>query len=384
MAVRIGKIVFEDHVSIELAPGRWTDTYVLPVRHDWALPPWDYAHVVKKVAQSLMKLNHRGASLWIPVSGPGGWYFGEVKHALRDLPIPFALTLGRDCLPGIEDFSRLPSLYCAPCRGGVPAEKPNAFQLSENALLCLFAMVRLVAAYTSEVASCCLMNKIYCRNALHELEKAGCVEYHEGDPYIDSHLVSAQRLSSQGTNKKNEEPRPYWRIRRPGLSAALRAWGIPSETRFDDRNERHGLLDSPHRRRSRQWPAWLRTAFPHAEVYAGWSEVGISQLRANPDSLVWGKIDGVETLFWLEVESGKSSRQLILDKTVSRWLKAVGYTRAVDVHLVFVFLAQPWVRDAARLAFTYVPPNSAVVVADWSKTNFGYLPFPKWGQVVFE
>jgi hypothetical protein len=123
---------------------------------------------------------------------------------------------------------------------------------------------------------------------------------------------------------------------------------------------------------------------PHAEIYAGWSEVGIPQLRTNPDALVWGKMYGVETLFWLEVESGKSSRKLILDKTVTRWLKATRYAQAVGMHLVFVFLAMPWVRDAARLAFADVPPHSAVVIADWSRSNFGQLPFSKWGEVVFE
>ena len=92
----------------------------------------------------------------------------------------------------------------------------------------------------------------------------------------------------------------------------------------------------------------------------------------------------METLFWLEVESGKSSRKLILDKTISRWLKAAKYADAFDVHLVFTFLPMPWVRDAARLAFMDVPAHTAVIVADWSKGNFGKLPYPKWGEVVFE
>ena len=68
----------------------------------------------------------------------------------------------------------------------------------------------------------------------------------------------------------------------------------------------------------------------------------------------------------------------------SRWLKAIGYAEAVGVHLVFVFLAMPWVRDAARLAFIDVPSTSALIVADWSRHNFGQLPFPKWGEAVVE
>jgi hypothetical protein len=246
-------------------------------------------------------------------------------------------------------------------------------------------MARLTAAYTSVVASGCLMSDKSCGAALWELEEAGYVEYHPCVPDIDSHLGGAQRLSSQGSHKrKGGEPRPYWRIRRAGLSAALRAWGVPADARFAYRTERHRLLDGTHRRRTRQWPAWLRKALPHADIYAGWSEVAIPRLRGYPDALVWGRMQGVETWFWLEVESGTFSRRLLLEKTVNRWLKATEYTRAVGVHLVFVFLAMPWVRKAARLAFADVPAHSAVVVADWSQGNFGRLPYPKWGEVVFE
>jgi hypothetical protein len=41
MAVRVGSAVFEDHISIEVLPNKWTDTFVLLIRHDMALPPWD-------------------------------------------------------------------------------------------------------------------------------------------------------------------------------------------------------------------------------------------------------------------------------------------------------------------------------------------------------
>ncbi len=244
-------------------------------------------------------------------------------------------------------------------------------------------MARLTAAYTNEVASSCMMEDRACRSALWELEKHGYVEYHQNDAYIDSHLSSSRQRSSKG-EKQAEDVWPYWRIRRPGLSAALRAWGVPAGAEFGYRSERNRLLDSVHRRRSRQWPKWVSMALPHAEIYAGWSEVGIPGLKANPDALAWGKVQGYETLFWLEVESGHSSRNLILDKTTVRWLKATGYAEAVGVHLVFVFLAMPWVRDAARLAFMDVPRTCAVIVADWSRHNFGQLPFPKWGEAVVE
>ena len=54
------------------------------------------------------------------------------------------------------------------------------------------------------------------------------------------------------------------------------------------------------------------------------------------------------------------------------------------MHLVFVFLAMLWVRDAACLAFMNGPKTCAVIVADWSRQNFGNLPDPKWAEVVIE
>ncbi len=381
MTVRVGSAVFEDHISIEVVPNKWTDTFVLPISHNMALPPWDYAEVVNTVIPSLIKLR-RGASLWVPVVAPGKWYFEEVKYALRNASIPVAVTCGRQ-QPGILDFSRPPGVYDVPCRGGAPVEPRSGSELSDNELRSLLVMARLTAAYTNEVASSCMMEDRTCRNALRELEQRGYVEYHQNDTYIDSHLSSSRQRSSKG-EKKEEDIWPYWRIRRPGLSTALRAWGVPAGAEFGYRSERNRLLDSVHRRRSRQWPKWVSKALPHADIYSGWSEVSIPGLKANPDALAWGKILDTETLFWLEVESGHSSKNLILEKTTIRWLKASGYAEAVGVRLIFVFLAMPWVRNAARLAFIDVPSTSAVIVADWSRQSFGQLPFPKWGEVVFE
>jgi hypothetical protein len=382
MSVRVGSAIFDDHISIELVSNKWTDTFILPVYHDMALPPWDLAEAVKTVIPVLRKLR-RGASVWVPVIAPGSWYFDEVKYVLRDASLPVAVTRGRDRPPGILDFSRPPAIYDAPCRGGVPVDRSPAANLSEKALHSLLVMARLTAAYTNEVASSCMLEDRACRKALWELEKQGYVEYHKGDTQIDSHLSTVRQTSNKG-KKKDGDIWPYWRIRRPGLSASLRAWGIPAGSVFGYRSEKNRLLDSIHRRRSRQWPKWVSKALSHANIYAGWSEVGVPGLKANPDALAWGILEGFETLFWLEVESGHSSRNLILGKTTDRWLKATGYAEAVGVHLVFVFLAMPWVRHAARLAFMDVPETCAVIIADWSRRHFGQLPFPKWGEAVVE
>lgn len=235
MTVRVGSAVFEDHISIEVAPNRWTDTFVLPVWHDLALPPWDYAEVVKTVSPLLIKLR-RGASLWVPVIAPGKWYFEEVKYALRNASIPVAVTCGRQ-QPGILDFSRPPGVYDVPYRGGAPVEPRSGSKLSDHALRSLLVLARLTAAYTNEVASSCMIEDRACRNALWELEQRGYVEYHKNDAYIDSHLSSSRQRSSKG-EKKEEDMWPYWRIRRPGLSVALRVWGVPAGAEFCYRSER--------------------------------------------------------------------------------------------------------------------------------------------------
>jgi hypothetical protein len=313
---------------------------------------------------------------------PGRWYFEEVKYALRNPSIPVAVTKGKEHLPRTIDFSVLPGIREIPSPPGLPTDELSTFQLSERTISCLLALARLTVAYTNEISRYCMINEAYCLESLRELESLRYIEHRE-DPFINSHLMTARQKSSMGSVKE-EGIRPYWRIRRPGVSAALRHWGVPAGVPFEFRSERNKLVDGPHRRRSRQWPTWVQKALPHANIYAGWSEVGIPGLRANPDSLAWGDINGVETLFWMEVESGKSSRQLILDKTITRWRKAVAYADYVGVHLVFAFLGMPWVRNAARLAFMDVSKSCAVVVADWSKEKFGQLPYPKWGEVRFE
>jgi hypothetical protein len=382
MVTRVGSALFEDHISMEVWPGSWTDTFVFPVRYDAALPPWDYAEVVKTTIPVLKKMRKGVASLWVPVTSPGRWYFEEVKYALRDPAIPVAVTYGEEHPPRAIDFSVLPGIREVASPPGSPADELSTSNLDERTIRCLLALARLTVAYTNEIARYCLINEAYCLESLRTLESLRYIEHCE-DPLIDFHLMTAgQKASMGGVNDR--ETRPYWRIRRPGVSAALRHWGVPAGIPFEFRTERNKLLDSPHRRRSRQWPTWVKKALPHANIYAGWSEVSIPGARADPDSLAWGEINGVETLFWMEVESGKSSKRLILEKTIRRWRRAVTYANYVDVHLVFAFLGMPWVRDAARLAFMDIPKSCAVVVADWSKGNFGQLPYPKWGEVVFE
>src|SRR5215208_527819 len=247
MATRVGSAVFEDHISMEVWPGSWTDTFVFPVRYDAALPPWDYAEVVKTTIPVLKKLRRGVASLWVPVMAPGKWYFEEVKYALRNPSIPVAVTNGKERLPRAIDFSVIPGIREVASPPGLPADKLATSNLNERTVRCLLALARLTVAYTNEIARYCMINEAYCLESLRELENLRYIE-HCVDPFIDFHLMSARQKSSMGS-VEDKDSRPYWRIRRPGVSAALRQWGVPAGVPFDFRLERNKLLDSPHRRR---------------------------------------------------------------------------------------------------------------------------------------
>jgi hypothetical protein len=385
MVIRLGSAVFESHISIEIVPQKWTDTFVFPIRHDQALSPWDYAGVVKTVIRILSRSSAR-PSLWVPVLSPGTWFFNEVKHALRKASIPVAVTQGYT-LPQVLDFSKPPGIYDAPCLRKESAEDQTTANLPENALRSLLVMSRFTAAYTSEVACNLMLRMRVTRNALQQLANLDLIEYHPNDGDINKHLLSSRENPGVKARKGimwTGKYWPYWRIRRAGISAALRAWGVPVGESFPDRLEKYRLPNSPHRSRARQWPKWVSRALPHAEIYAGWNEVSIPGLKSCPDGLAWGTIDGVETLFWLEVESSGRRVNEHRKITARRWRKAQAYAEAAGVHLIFVLLGMPSVHEKVRPALTDVTSRCAVILANWHKRNFGKLPYPRWGEVVMD
>jgi hypothetical protein len=215
MAIKVGSAIFQDHISIELFPNKWTDIFVFPVHHDRALPPWNHAEAVKTVIQTLRK-SRISPSLWVPVMTPGGWYSNELKFALRNASIPVAVTNGRT-MPQILDFSKLPGIYAAPCSGGEPAEVLPVFNLKKNALKTLLIMARFTAAYNNEVATHLMISEDTSRAALQKLAQLGYVEYHPNDGNIDIHLPSytggwTDRIRK--AKKWNGDYWPYWKIRR--------------------------------------------------------------------------------------------------------------------------------------------------------------------------
>jgi hypothetical protein len=348
MGVRIGSLVFAGWRSFSLGGG-WSDTFLFPISAGAGLPPVDYAHPLRRMARQLSRLRP-GASLWITIEAQEGyWYKEAVRHALHGLSLAVAVT---EALPRLQDFSFCPGLF--PSHTPPPPVAPDlmARDLSQNEIQVLRVLARLEKACTAEIASLARVSLPTARQALRELTRRSLVEREGRVTFL------------------------IWKVRRAGVSLALRSWGIPPGIPFPARREQSAATGR-HRRTARLWPAWLRKAWPQAEVWAGWSEVILGRMR--PDALAWGELYGRETLFWLEVESGNDSRVRLRYKMRRRFERAQDYGRRFSLPLVFALLAPPWVRRAVVEVFIELPGDAAVVLADWK--SFGELPVPQWGVV---
>jgi hypothetical protein len=380
MPVRVGTAVFHDWKAIEYPPDGWTDTFIFNLDPGAGLPPDDYVDAIRKLVPQVNRL-HYGASLWIKVAGPGMWYAREVRRVIRHgTGMAVAVTKAEVETPRLQSFSYSPYTIKVPSPPPPQADEWFLGDLSEDAIACLRVLARLDTGYTNEVASLTGMGLDTTRKSLRGLVDVGYAEYVTGFARpakpIQTTWIAGKEISRKCASKKRSYP--FWEIRRRGISIAHRSWGIPPDYHFPERKEHRTPMDSRHRRTARLWPAWLKKAWPHVEVWGGWSEVRIAGLEATPDALAWGSIDGYEALFWCEVESGHSSGDLVRKKISRRLAMATAYTESLQVRLVFVLLAMPWVQEAVRPALAGINSTTAVVTADWLR--FGKLPVEEWGK----
>ena len=155
---------------------------------------------------------------------------------------------------------------------------------------------------------------------------------------------------------------------------------MPRNTSFKKSRLEENLyqIGYEHRTIARIWPAWLKSAWPQAGIWTGWSEVGIPGLSVIPDGLAWGRIQGYETLFWLEVGDQNKNKEQILEVTSTRLRQAIQLSERTGVRLVFTLLSIPWVHEAARWACVYLPEEVAVVMGE--RRWFGELPVMSGGR----
>ncbi len=363
MAVHIKGTTFDGLESLEVQPGQWTDTFVYSISYKDGLPPWDYARALQTNISTLRKYR-RGASLWVQADSPGKWYLEQVRKELQGSRIAVAVT-PKGIEPGLYDFSLFPITFARPSRQAPQAPGWQPETVSDDALQVLRALVRIKEGYTKEIMSLAGFSRWKTEKYLKELQSGDFI-LHEKEPPKD-------------WNPKKQYY-PIWQMKRKGTSLALRSWRVSGGVKFSAYKERRKNPNSQHRRTSRLFMDSMRKSWRGTQIWTGWSEVQIPEIRTAPDALAWGRFDGQETLFWLEVESGGTSGKRIMERNAKRFQKAILYAQENDVHLVFVLLAKRWAGKAARLAFAGVPKRVAVIVADWKK--FGKLPVPQWEQTV--
>jgi hypothetical protein len=340
--------------------GQWLDIFVLRISPFASLPPVEYALGMYRLASVLIR-KRPNAALWVQVESPGRWYLETMRSVLRwKGKLPITVTAPSSLAkPDLFDFLVLP--YWEPKRPSEPVRvKGDPLSFSSQALACLQTLGRIETGTLPEIASLAGLPAADAQVGLSSLEQTGLVVRFE-------------------INDKKERV-ITWRLKRDGLSLALRSWGIPKDVSFGRRKEM--ALSDPtgeHRRISRLWPVWLRSAWPHAQVWSGWSEASLPGLLLTPDGLAWGSLYGQETLFWLEVESGHSTREEIRRKIRRRFVLAGEYAKEKKIGLVFALLGREWVCDAARPAFVDTPHHVAVTLGDWRNEN--HLPFTEWGRV---
>ena len=370
MTVRLGNMTFADWVSLPYVGG-WTDTFIYRVSSQACLPPFAYAPIIKRLTTRKVRNLRKSMSLWVQVDAPGEWFAIELLHALRGLQVPYAVTDGR--MPEEVDFFYPPWLGVS--NSGKPPIVPGEPNLvSPEELLCLQALGRMVKGEPDEIAALAGLSDEDTARMLLDLEQREHTIFRTG-----------HRLTKNKVREINSMPDPFplWHITRRGTSLALRSWGVPKGELFSTRARQEQflhLISGKHRRISRMWPAWLKAAWPHAEIWTAWAEVKLPKMKTIPDALAWGRIQGYESLFWLEVGDNHKSRVEIEANMRVRLRDALTLSKRTNVRVVFAFLGPKWVQDAAVWAFEKLPPEIGVVMAGWTK--FGQLPVLEWGKVM--
>lgn len=365
MTVRLCDITFSDWVSLPFQYG-WSDTFIFHIDALSGIPPFNFRKPLQRMAAHTLG-KRSSASIWVQVDSPGEWYIHEVRRSLKGLRLPFAVTHSRHELNHLE-FSRPPTLLYSQSQPP-PEVVEKSSSVSQEELRCLQALGRMEKGDVDEIASLAGLSKELTKNLLDSLKERKLVVHKIGEQI------------KRGKRKPAQMDRfPLWHIESKGLSLALRSWGIPKGIDFSARREENQqLIGFEHNRLSRLWLAWLKDAWPQAEIWTGWSEVGIPEISVIPDGLAWGRVQGYETLFWLEVGDGHKSSRMIAEITTKRLERAIELCKRSGVRLVYAQLSMNWVHEAVRWACINLPKEVAVIMADWK--GHASLPILEWGKI---
>ena len=365
MTVRLGDVTFSDWISLEYEGG-FTDTFIFDIDALNGLPPFVYHPLLQRLVAELDK-KRPGASLWIRVTSPGEWYVMEVKRSMTDgFSIPYIVT-AKDKTPDYRSFSFGPRLFTS---SFPPPKVDDEFSgFSREELKCLQVLTRNLKGSLEEIASLAGLPETTTHDVLHGLKKKKKVIFKLGEVFQEDK-----------SKPKKMDPYPMWHPRRKGVSAALRSWGAPKRVDFSGVKELNpDKICTPHRNISRIWISWLRIAYPRAEIWTGWSEAHLPGIHVYPDALAWGRIQGYETLFWLEFGDGHKKKEAIKRITRIRLESALKFCQVTGVRLVYAQISPKWVQKAVGAALGPLPPDMAAVMT--SPRRFGNLPTVEWGSI---
>jgi len=360
MTIRFGNVTFSGWTSLKYEEG-FTDTFIFHIDALNGLPPFGYRPLLQRLTARLNN-KRRGASLWLQVEAPGEWYQMEVKHSFsRGFKVPYVVTTAAQ-VPEWAAFSHRPDTWYSKCTEP-PVLQPKPDLVSTDELNCMRVLARIKEGLISEIASLADLDETAVTNAIETLKKKKFL-----------------LLAPEQENPKMDGP--YWKLTRSGLSYTMRKWNAPPKIDFTGRREGGDPNDirTPHRHVSRMWTAWLRTAYPKAEIWMGWSEVHIPGISVRPDALAWGRIQGYETLFWLEVGDNHKRKDEIEVDTRTRLEQALLFCHRTGARLIFAQLSPNWVQRYSLWGMKNLPADAAVIMGH--ERHFGKLPIIEWGKVM--
>jgi len=334
--------------------GGWADCFHFRLSALAGLPPTSQARILR-VLISRISVYRAWFYLWVELDAPGTWYAKEL-HRLVDHPNKLIITPPEATLR-LSDLPE-PKILFEQCPALWPSIMPDyrvtrPVTLKPSVLRVLQTLARLEKAQTVEIASLAGFCKSYTNSMLLKLENSGYVRRGQVWKY------------------------PGWILTRSGLLQVHRSWKLPPRLDFRNYRREHSRAGGRHRRVARLWRAWLEKAFPsNLEIWGCWTEFAMHP--GYPDALACGSWQGQEILFWLEVETGNTSRKRLRTSFEARFSRIEQHARRLKIPIVFAVLSLPWVLRAVVPIFTSIPPHIAVIIEDWR--NFGELPLPKFGR----
>lgn len=306
------------------------------------------------------------SSLWIKIRHASGrWYADALSESLSGKGFSYWVS-DENAEFNPDAFSVYPYADMRPVPAPPISPPPYPVDWKEKRIQILVTMARLVTAYSTEISSLCGMRKASVIEELKALEQEGYVKH----------------ISPENNGY------PFWKITRKGTITAFRFWLVPKGMQFPKRIERSKPLrkhetggTSLHNRTKRLWAEWIyNSPFKQdVQIFSCWTEV-VLPIRSTCDGLCWGTFREQETLFWLESLSS-SSLEKMRDTIKRKFRGAIQYSNYFKIPIIFALLGPNWSIRGLNSLFDDIPSSVAVILASWSK--FGYLPTPRFGDVVF-